>query len=138
MKQYAFLALLICVAIISSAQNKKDVVFSAEFKKGSVDSIIILNVKNASSKTYYYFISAAGLTDTGWVSLISDINSLGQNGFIALKPLKPKNTVVKCISKKKILFIYAYYKPQKIRFSLMYYNKRDFEAEGKIIDLPPL
>ena len=138
MKRYAFLALLICVAIISLAQNKKDVVFSAEFKKGSTDSIIILDVKNASSKTFYYFISAAGLTDTGWVSLVSDINSLGQNGFIALKPLKPKSTIVKYISKKKILFIYAYYNPQKIRFSLMYYKKRDFETEGKVIELPAL
>jgi len=74
----------------------------------------------------------------GWVSLISDINSLGQNGFVALKALKPKNAIVKCISKKKILFIYAYNKPQKIRFSLMYYKKRDFETEGEIIELPPL
>lgn len=138
MKQSTLLMLFIFVSIVSTAQNKKDLAFSAEFKMGSIDDIIVLNVKNVSSRTYYYFISAAGLTDTGWVSLISDINSLGQNGFVALKPLKSKSTVVKYISKKKILFIYAYYKPRKIRFSLMYYEKQDFESEGKIIELPPL
>jgi len=62
--------ILIFVTIVSLAQNKKDLVFSAEFKKGSIDSIIILNVKNVSSRTYYYFISADGLTDTGWVGLV--------------------------------------------------------------------
>lgn len=89
-------------------------------------------------KTLYYAISVSGLTDTGWVVLNSDINSIGKNDFLALKPLKPKSTNIKCISKNKILFIYSYYNPKKIKFSLMYYQKKDFETEGKIIDLPSL
>lgn len=140
MKKYTILAIMffnLCLGC--AAQPKQPINFTCSYAKANDSDNVKLIVKNLlPDKTFYYAISVAGLTDTGWAVLNSDINSIGQNDFLVLKPLKSKSTVVKYISKKKILFIYTYYKPRKIRFSLMYYKKQDFETEGKIIDLPPL
>lgn len=121
------------------AQSKHPISFAYMDAKSNDSDTIKLSIRNLSKdKTFFYSISVSGLTDTGWVVLNSDINSIGQNDFLVLKPLKPNKKYIKSISKKKIFFIYAYYRPQKIRFSLMYYEKQDFESEGGIIELPPL
>ncbi len=137
MKQYALLMLLICVAIISSAQNKKELVFSAELKKGSSDNIL-LSVKNLSSKTYYYLIGAQGVVDTGYVAILSDIKSIGTKGFLKLVPIEPNSEFTKIISKKSIIKQCYCSGVKKIRFYLSYFTEENFEAENKVIKVCPL
>ncbi len=137
MKQYALLTLLICVAIISSAQNKKELVFSAVLKKDSSDNIS-LSVKNLSSKIYYYFIGAEGLVDTGYVSIASDIKSIGQKGFIKLVPLKPHSEFAKIVSKKSIIRQCHCSGVKKIRFYLSYFTEDNFESENEVVKTCPL
>ena len=58
--------------------------------KNDSDDIKLI-VRNLSRvNTYYYSIAVEGLTDTGWIGLNADINSLGQNDFWVLKPIEPE------------------------------------------------
>jgi hypothetical protein len=141
MKKHYTLAMVFFDLSLDSAiaQPKQPIDFTCAYAKANDSDNIRLTARNhLSDKTFYYAISVAGLTDTGWVVLNSDINSIGQNDFLVLKPLRPNSADAKYVSKKKILFIYAYYKPKRIRFSLMYHKKLDFKTEGKVIDSPPL
>lgn len=64
------------------------VVFMGTYKNVKSRDIVELAVKNNSiEKTYYYSIGVAGFTDTGWVGLTADINSLGKNDFSQLNLL---------------------------------------------------
>lgn len=120
-------------------QNKLPMQFTYQYVNKNDSDKVKLIAKNVSpNKTFYYSIAVQGLADTGWVGLLSDINSLGQNDFWALKPIKPHTCITKYVSKKKVLFVYAYYKIRKIRFNLVYYEKKDFESKSKNIYLPPM
>ena len=138
MRLYVFLLVLsICTVIISSAQNKKELVFSAELIKANSDTIS-LSVKNRSSKTYYYFVGAEGLVDTGYIAIVSDIKSIGQKGFIKLVPLKPNSKFTKKISKRSIINQCYCSGVKKIRFYLFYSSEENFDAENKVIKTYPL
>ncbi len=120
-------------------QKKLLIKFTYQYANKNDSNNIKLIVENTSStKTFFYSIGVGALTDTGWVGLIADINSIGQNGFLSLKPIRYKSTAIKNVSKKQILFIYSYYKPKKIRFNVIYYEKKDFESKGEIIYSMPI
>jgi hypothetical protein len=143
MKRYIIaLTLLSCYWEVMRAQNvgsKPLVVFSYQYPDKNDSDKVKLIVKNISpDRTLYYTIGVQGFTDTGWVVLNPDINSLGQNDFVALKPIKPHAIAIKNLSKKHIGFLYAYYGIRKLRFSLGYYGKQDFDSKSHIIYLEPM
>jgi len=130
------LLISICFYFASTAQNKSPITFTGNYSnKNNLDDIKLVVENKSSEKTFYYSIVLEGYNDTTWVPLLSDINSLGINEFLALKPLKPKNKAVKNVSKNKIFRLYKYY---KIRFGVMYYEKQDLKSKGEIIYLPPI
>ena len=113
------------------------ITFTQASDKINSSTNIKLFVENTSTrKTYYYSIGIEGYKDSCWEPIICDINSLGMNEFIKLKPLKPKMKIVKFISKKSIHRLYPQY--MNIRFYVMLYEKQDFYADGDIIYLPPI
>ena len=106
---------------------------SEYLQKSSPDKIKLTVENLTSTKTYYYTIGLSALTDTGWVSLLGDIDSFGQNDFISILPIRGNKKVVKYISKENVLFMYSYYKPKKIRFQLSYFEKQDFKSNHEAI-----
>ena len=139
MKKYFLLLLLSIFYYVSSSQVLRPIKFSYKYLKNSDSDLIKLTVRNVSNnKTFYYSIALQGNSDTGWVSLLSDINSLGMNEFLFLKPIKPDQKVSKQVSKRRIIFLFKYYKIKKIKFGVMYYPSRDFAAKSEIIFLPPM
>jgi hypothetical protein len=123
----------------SYRQNAPVILFKATYLTPSDSDHIKLTAENLSaSKTYYYSIGAMGLTDTGWVGLITDINSLGQNDFWGLVTLTPKNKTVKVVSKKRIMRLYAYKNITRIRFSLNYFARKDISSKSERIVLGPM
>lgn len=119
------------------AQDKSQISFTSNFAKCSQDKIK-LEVKNLSStKTFYYYIGAQGVVDTGYIPLLSDIKSIGQNGFLKLMPLNPNKNFIQFISKKRITKMCACH-IAKIRFYIVYFNKPNFESESKIIWIAPI
>ena len=136
-KHWMTLIIIFAFAVMALAQNPLPIKFSYQYVKKSDSDNIKLIVQNISKKTFYYSIAIQGRNDTGWVSLLSDINSLGQNEFLSLKPLTPGSKIVKYTSMKRIWYIYEYYKISKIRFGAMYYEKKNFDSKGGIIYIDP-
>ena len=69
--------------------------------------------------------------------LLSDINSLGKNEFLALRPLRPQEKIAKFVSQKKIFAGYKHEKFKKFRFGVMYYEQKSLKSIGNIIYLKP-
>lgn len=119
------------------AQNRNQLTFSAEFKSGNAN-YILLEVKNLSSKTYYYYIGVEGLVDTGYIAILSDIKSIGQKGFLKLVPIKPHSKFVKSISKKSIIKECYCHSISKLRFYIAYFPENNFDAHSEVIKAAPL
>lgn len=115
------------------------VVFMGTYKNVKSRDIVELAVKNNSiEKTYYYSIGVAGLTDTGWVGLTADINSLGKNDFFSIKPIEPLSEKKKLVSKRKIFLLYDYCQISEIKFFLIYYDSPIISNTYKKIELQPM
>jgi len=138
-KGYILITTILINACLSicNAQVKLPIKFTYQYKKNDPDNVRLI-VENLSGRTYYYTIGVEGLTDTGWVGLNADINSIGQNDFLVLKPIKKKTRIIKDQSKKKVLFAYDYVKPKKIRFCVTYFEKQDVRSKLEEIYLPPI
>ena len=120
------------------AQNQDPIKFSYQYlRKGDSNDIKLIVQNNSSKRTFYYSVSLASLVDTGWVTLLSDIDALGQKEFLALLPIKAGQKVIKKVSKKRIISLYQTYPIKKVRFGVMYYEKPTLESKGEIIYLPP-
>ena len=132
------LFLILCIQHNSRAQNNSPLFFSAEYPKSRNADSIKLKVHNKSNaKTFYYSIALQGFKDTSWIPLISDINSLGKNEFLALKPLRPQEKITKFISRKKIFEAYKHKKFKEFRLGVMYYDQPSLKSKGNIIYLQP-
>lgn len=124
---------------MASTQKESPIKFSYQYiKKNDSDNVKLIVENVLSTKTFYYSIGVEGLTDTGWVGLNADINSLGVNEFWALKAIKPRSKVIKTVSKKRIFHLYKYYKITKIKFGVTYFEKKDFSSKSETIYLPPM
>ena len=130
----------IIILLSNGCLAQKNIKVEFSFRKLSEPSDAIrLIVKNTSStEKYFYSIFLSGYRDTSWVSLLSDINSLGMNEFTALKPLLPGRKQIKDVSKAKIKRMYDYENLTKIRFGVMIYKKQSFRSEGETILLDPI
>lgn len=120
------------------AQNGSPIKFSYRYVNKDSDSIQLKIENESTVKTFYYVIGIQGLTDTGYVGLVADINSLGKNDFLALKPLHHKSNSTKSVSKRKIYYLYNQKNIKKLRFEVTYYEKKDFDSKSQIIYLPAL
>ena len=110
------LLFILCTRYNSPAQDKSLLFFSAEYPKSKNADSIKLKVHNKSNtKTFYYSIVLQGFKDTSWIPLISDINSLGKNEFLGLKPLRPQEKITKFVSRKKIFEAYKHKKFKEFR-----------------------
>ncbi|MBA3674075.1 MAG: hypothetical protein H0W75_03820 [Chitinophagaceae bacterium] len=136
MKKYILITLFNVFHLVLIAQEKTDIIFTAKIKKCRQDSIVI-EVKNISQKTFYYYIGVEGLTDTGYVSLLSDIKSIGQNGFIKLTSIKPKAKFSQIISRKRIVRM-CNCRIRKLRFYISYFISHSFESQNRVIRLTPM
>jgi len=139
MKKYILLIILFeAFGGILYAQKESPIKFYQHVNGKDADNIQ-LKVENVSNvKTFYYTIGVQGLTDTGYVGLVADINSLGQNEFLVLKPLHPKSNAIKSVSKKRIYDIYNQKHIRKLKFEVSYYEKKDFNSKSQVIYLTPL
>lgn len=132
---------ILFTTFIGSAEAQKDIpikFWSQYVKKTDSDNVKLMIENLSSAKTYYYSVGVEGLTDTGWVGLNADINSLGMNEFLTLKPIRPKSQIVKAVSKSRIFFLYKYHNIIKIRFGITYFEKNDFNSRNKSIFLPSM
>lgn len=121
------------------AQKESPIKFNCQYVNKTDSDNIQLKVENLSNvKTFYYAIGVQGLTDTGYVGLVADINSLGQNEFLTLKPLPPKSNVLKSVSKERIYYLYNQKHIKQLRFEVTYYEKKDLNSGSQIIYLTPL
>lgn len=142
MKKLFILSVFIILKIFvpPSCLGQKNI--KVEFRSknlGENSDIMRLIVKNTSQKEkYFYSIFLAGYSDTSWVHLLSDINSLGMNEFTALKPLLPGAKPIKNVSVARIKSIYSYANLTKIRFGVMIYKKQSFDSKGETILLEPI
>lgn len=112
-----------------------------EFSYDSVSATsdtVKLKVSNRSEKTLYYSIGVSGLTDTGWVGLTPDINSLGSELSWGLTTILPMSSEVRPVSKERIFYLYDYKNIARIRFSLMYFEEREITDKFERIDLAPI
>jgi hypothetical protein len=131
------LLVLLLIYSCNRAQNKSPLQFTYSYaNKKDSDLISLIVINQSASKTFYYTISLQVLNDSGWKPLLADINSANQNEFVSLKPIKAHSKAVKVISKLKIRGLIPYYKSQKIRFGLMYYEKKDFDSKSHVLYLP--
>jgi hypothetical protein len=137
MKSSPLIILLTSFIRFVNAQNEAPIHFICEYK--NEDSSIRISIENISpKKTYYYSVGIEGLTDTGWIGLTADINSLGTNDFWALIPITPGNRLIKYISKERILHIYASKKITQVRFEIEYFEKKDFNSKKQSITSSPM
>lgn len=111
--------------------------FNYKYKDKYHDSVELI-VFNKSDKMKFFSIAVGGLTDTGWIGLTADINSLGSNDFWGLTAIAPKEKITKLCSKKRIFYLYDYKNISRIRFSLMYFEEREITDKYKRIDLAPM
>ncbi len=129
---------ILFVKSVIFAQPKSTVTISSEKNIKQGTDLIRLAVKNQSlAKTFYYSIVLKVHIDTGWISLLSDINSLGKNEFLHLKAIKPGETIIKPVSLKQIALEYYYYKDKELKFGVMYYEKPTLKSKGSIEFLSP-
>jgi hypothetical protein len=121
------------------AQQEAPIKFGYQYVNKKDADNVQLKLENVSTeKVFYYVIGVQGLTDTGYVGLVADINSLGKNDFLAIKPLLPKSSVTKSVSKRRMYYLYNQKNIKKLRFEVTYYEKRDFDSKSQIIYLHPL
>lgn len=140
MERTFFLLLISFTTYFSDAftQERVPVTITYSFSTKSDSDVVKLVVKNQSKKLYYYSITLGGLINGEWESLLSDINSLGQNEFTVLKPIKGKSPIIKQVSLRRIYTLYEHKKPSQIRFGVMFYEKRDFQSKGSITYTSPI
>jgi hypothetical protein len=123
---------------LAFTQDKSPIKISYHYLRKGDSSDIKLMVTNNSSRTFRYSVTAAALTDTGWVPLVSDIDALGKKDFLAFMPIKAGQTVIKRVSKKEIISLYPTYSFKKVRFGVIYYDNANSESKHQIAYLPPL
>jgi len=139
MKKIISMSIAFFFAYTIIAQNKLPVKFTYNYASERNHNNIKLVVHNVSAiKLYYYTIGVQALTDTGWVGLNGDINSLGQNDFLKLNPIKSQGRFAKIVSKKKILDLYKYDHSKKIRLSMLCCDKQDLDSNCQTIYLPAM
>lgn len=139
MKKYFLLLILINAFPGVADAQKPPIKFAYRYVKKNDSDNIKLFIENASStKTIYYSIGVEGLTDTGWIGLNADINSLGMNEFWVLKPIKPKSKTGKDVSKKRIFNLYRVKRITQIKFGVTFFEKKDFSSKSETIYLPPM
>lgn len=121
----------------STLKQESPIEFNYKYKDKYHDTVELI-VFNKSDKMKSFSIGVAGLTDTGWAGLTADINSLGSNDFWGLTAIAPKEKITKLSSKKRIFYLYGYYNISEIKFSLMYFEKKEISNDYKVIDLQPM
>ena len=139
MKTLILLLLQAAFISIASAQGGKEVQFTAKFRSSTHDTVL-LEVRNLTSRTLYFYIVAGANSDTGFVLFLQDISSFRGPGFIYMAPVQPGKKVVRSISKKALL---EFYSPppkhfSKVQFLLHYANKRNLNAPYKEVEADPI
>ncbi len=76
----------------------------------------------------YFHIGAEGFVKNKWISLLDDLNALGEMDFAFPKPLKPGAVYTTRVSLKKISeeFEGEKGKIDKVKFIIYYYRKQNF------------
>jgi hypothetical protein len=112
----------------------------AAFAENSNGRIKLIATNKSNKRTIYYSIGVQGYSDTGWVHLTSNIDAIGQNDFLAFKPIKPHSRIVKYISRKEITNEYIRYPTKRIRFYIMFRETRQYDElrNDGIIFLSPI
>lgn len=121
----------------STLKPESPIEFNYKYKDKYHDSVELI-VFNKSDKMKFFSIAVGGLTDTGWIGLTADINSLGSNDFWGLTAIAPKEKITKLSSKKRIFYLYDYYNISEIKFSLMYFEKKEISNDYRVIELDPM
>lgn len=132
-KRYVQQMFTICLLFNCSEKITSQINFLSEYTD-STKNQIQLKLINNSNDTIFYYIGVYGVSDQGIKSPIaSDIKSLGQEGFLSLMSLGPKQEFVQVLPRSKILKQSSDQSIKKIRFYVTYFKEGDFSAKGKTI-----
>lgn len=140
MEKMLFIYTKLLILFSAYSQNYSQngpVQFSFSYPNRTDSNWVQLTIDNKTDSAIYYSVGIDGLSDTGWVHLLSNLDALGKNEWFGLKTLSPHQFEKEQISKERVYYIYRYVKPQKIRFYLLYSNRRSSHGIQKVLFVYP-